>query len=58
MTRTPFFDELHFEPKEEEGMYLKPEDIAQSVEDILQMREGVSITELALRPQYFGVKKK
>jgi len=58
MTKTPFFDELHFEPKEEEGMFLRPEDIAQSVEDILKMREGVSITEITLRPQYFGVKKK
>ena len=58
MTQTPFFDELHFEPKEDERMHLKPEDIAQSVEDILKMREGVSITEVTIRPQYFGIKKK
>ncbi len=58
MTQTAFFDDLHFEPKEEESMHLKPEDIAQSVEDILKMREGVSITEVTIRPQYFGIKKK
>lgn len=58
LTQTPFFDELHFEPKEEAGMHLKPEDIAQSIEDILSMREGVSITEVTIRPQYFGLKKK
>ena len=58
MTLTPFFDTLHFQPKEEEGMFLKPEDIAQSVEDILKMREGVSITDITLRPKYFGIAKK
>ena len=58
MTQTPFFDDLHFEPKAEVGMHLLPEDIAQSIEDILKMREGVSITEVTIRPQYFGIKKK
>jgi len=58
MTQTPFFDELHFEPKDDKTMHLIPEDIAQSVEDILTMREGVSITEVTIRPQYFGIKKK
>ena len=58
MTQTPFFEKLHFEPKPEDGMHLLPEDIAQSIEDILNMREGVSITEVTIRPQYFGIKKK
>lgn len=58
MTQTPFFDDLHFEPKPEAGMHLLPEDIAISIEDILNMREGVSITEVTIRPQYFGIKKK
>jgi len=58
LTQTPFFDELYFEPKEETEMHLKPEDIAQAVEDILNMREGVSITEMTIRPQRFGIKKK
>jgi short-subunit dehydrogenase len=58
LTQTPFFDALHFEPKEDEQMHLKPEDIASAIEDILKMREGVSVTELTIRPQYFGIKKK
>lgn len=35
-------------------MHLKPEDIA---EEILNMCKRVSITELTIRPQYFGIKK-
>lgn len=58
LTMSPFFDELHFEPKDDIQMHLKPEDIACAVEDILNMREGVSVTELTIRPQYFGIKKK
>jgi NADP-dependent 3-hydroxy acid dehydrogenase YdfG len=58
MTQTPFFDELHFKPAEDIQMHLKPADIAEAVEDTLNMREGVSITELTIRPQYFGIKKK
>ena len=58
LTQSPFFDELHFEPKDDIQMHLKPEDIACAIEDILNMREGVSITELTIRPQYFGIKKK
>ncbi len=58
LTQTPFFDELHFEPGDDVTMHLKPKDIAQAVEDILNMREGVSITEITIRPQHFGIKKK
>ncbi|MDF1881313.1 SDR family oxidoreductase [Sulfurimonas sp. MAG313] len=58
LTQTSFFDNLHFKPKDNEMMSLKPEDIAQSVQDILNMREGVSITEVTIRPQYFGISKK
>jgi len=58
ITQTPFFDELHFKPSEDLQMHLKPADIAEAVEDILSMREGVSITQLTIRPQYFGIKKK
>ncbi len=58
LTQTPFFDELHFKPKDDLQMHLKPEDIADAVESVLQMRDGVSITELTIRPQYFGIAKK
>ncbi len=58
LTMSPFFDELHFQPQDDIQMHLRPEDIACAVEDILNMREGVSITEMTIRPQYFGIKKK
>ena len=58
LTQTPFFDELHFEPSKDTHMHLKPTDISQAVEDILDMREGASITEVTIRPQKFGIKKK
>lgn len=58
LTQTPFFDELHFEPGDDITMHLKPKDIAQAIEDILSMREGVSITEVTIRPQHFGIRKK
>ncbi len=58
LTQTPFFDELHFKPSEDIQMHLKPEDIACAIEDILKMREGIAITELTIRPQRFGIKKK
>ena len=58
LTMSPFFDTLHFEPKDDIQMHLKPEDIAHAIEDVLSMREGVSITELTIRPQYFGIQKK
>lgn len=58
LTQSPFFDELRFQPSEDINMHLKPDDIAQAVEDILKMREGVSVTELTIRPKYFGISKK
>lgn len=58
LTQSPFFDELHFKPADDVQMHLKPTDIAQAVEDILNMREGVSITEITIRPKYFGISKK
>ena len=58
LTQTNFFNNLHFEPKDNELMHLLPLDIAKAIEDILKMREGVSITELTIRTQYFGIQKK
>jgi len=58
LTQTPFFDELNFQPSQDTQMHLRPDDIAEAVEDILGMREGVGVTELTIRPQYFGIKKK
>lgn len=47
-----------FQPSQDIQMHLKPDDIAQALEDILNMGEGISRTELTIRPKYFGISKK
>jgi len=56
LTKTNFFDDLQFEPSNNDETYLLPETIAQAVIDILNTN-GV-ITDLTVRPQKFDIKKK
>ncbi len=58
MTATSFFDALRFETSQELDKRLQADDIADAVENILQMRHGVAITELTIRSQKFGIEKK
>ena len=58
MTATSFFDELRFGTSEEFDKRLEAEDIADAVQNILQMRNGVAITDITIRPQKFGLEKK
>lgn len=58
MTDTPFFDPLRFGVGENGDTKLLASDIAQAVHNLLAMREGLSITELTIRPQRFGITKK
>jgi len=58
ITKTDFFDDLHFQPSEDPLAYIAPEDIAQAIADILQMREGTVITDITLQPQKFQIQKK
>lgn len=58
MTDTSFFDELRFETSQEFDKRLEAEDIADAMQNILQMRKGVAITELTIRSQKFGITKK
>lgn len=58
MTETAFFDNLRFGVGESEDTKLFASDIAQTIRNLLCMREGVSVTELTLRPQRFGISKK
>jgi NADP-dependent 3-hydroxy acid dehydrogenase YdfG len=51
MVKTPFFDELHFEPGPEESHFLTPEDIAEAVLLILNSRPSMVIDEINLSPQ-------
>ncbi len=58
MTDTPFFDALHFTTASEPDRRLQSSDIADAVEQILAMRDGVVMTELTIRSQRFGIRKK
>ncbi len=58
MTDTDFFNALRFGVSDKEGTYLLSEDLADAVEQILTMRIGVSVTEMTIRPQHFGIRKK
>lgn len=58
MTDTPFFDPLRFGVGEDEDTKLLATDIAQAVQNLLAMRQGLSITDLTIRPQRFGIRKK
>lgn len=56
MTKTAFFENLSFEPTEEEGTYLEPQNIAKTLLFILEDR--ASITDLTIRAPKFGIQKK
>ncbi len=58
ITKTPFFENLHFRESEDALAYIEPEDIAQAIEDVLNMREGTVITDITIQPQKFQIKKK
>lgn len=56
ITKTAFFDNLHFEPSQKEDSFLFPEQIAKMVHEVLDFRGNVS--EITLRPQRFELKKR
>ena len=55
---TKLYRNADFEPSEEEGCYLLPEDVAECVKDVLSMRQGAAVTEVEVRPQYNRISKK
>ncbi len=56
ITNTAFFDELTFGPADDSSCYLNPEEVAEAVLTILQA--GGVVTDMTIRPQRAGVKKK
>ena len=48
--RTPFFDELHFEPGEGEDNAIAPEDVAAALAMALEARPGAVLDEINLSP--------
>ena len=58
MTKTDLYRNADFAQGEEEASYLLPEEIAETVLNILQMREGTVVTEITLRPQIHRIRRK
>jgi len=58
MTDTPFFDALRFGVGEGDDTKLFASDISETIRNLLAMREGLSVTELTIRPQRFAIAKK
>ncbi|NQV69185.1 MAG: SDR family oxidoreductase [Pseudohongiella sp.] len=48
--RTPFFDELHFEPGSEQENAIEPEDIAKMLITVIEARPGTVFDEITLSP--------
>ena len=58
ITKTPFFNNLHFKESDDPLSYIEPSCIANIVEDILNAREGTVITDITIQPQKFKIEKK
>ena len=55
---TKLYRNADFKPSEEDGCYLLPEDTAECVRNILNMRDGCAVTEVEVRPQFNRIVKK
>ncbi len=58
ITNTNFFQNLNFFPSDDPLSYIKPECIAEIIEDILNKREGTVISDVTVEPQIFKLGKK
>lgn len=58
MTRTNLYRNADFCEGEDERSYLNPQEVADAVEYIVSARDGLAVTELALRPQIRRIQKK
>lgn len=50
MVRTPFFDRLAFQPGEDAGQFIEPEDVAEAVGYVLNANANIVIDEINLSP--------
>ena len=55
---TKLYRNADFEPSDDDGCFLIPEDTAECVKNILAMRDGAAVTEIEVRPQFNRVEKK
>lgn len=56
MTKTPFFDNLNFEPSSKEDTHIKPENIAKTLIQIIN--SDFVVTDITVRPQKLEIIKK
>ena len=55
---TKLYRNADFKPSEEDGCFLLPEDTAECVRSVINMREGAAVTEVEVRPQFNRIVKK
>lgn len=55
---TKLYRNADFKPSEENGCFLLPEDTAECVRSVINMREGAAVTEVEVRPQFNRIVKK
>ena len=55
---TKLYRNADFMPSEENGCYLLPEDTAECVKSVINMREGAAVTEVEVRPQFNRITRK
>lgn len=58
MTRTDLYRNADFEASSDMGAALDPEDVANAVSDVLDMKEGTVITEMTITPQILRIQRK
>jgi short-subunit dehydrogenase len=58
ITRTPFYDHLHFYPEEDASVAITPECVADAVMQLLSQREGTVTTQITLRPERLQLGKR
>lgn len=54
---TKLYRNADFRPSEEDGCFLLPEDTAECVRSVINMREGAAVTEVEVRPQFNRIVK-
>jgi short-subunit dehydrogenase len=57
ITDTPFFNDLNFKPSNDPLSYIKPQSIANLIEEILGKDELV-VTDITIEPQLFKIEKR
>jgi NADP-dependent 3-hydroxy acid dehydrogenase YdfG len=50
MVNTAFFDDLSFEPGDDDSNFIEPEDVAEAVSYVLNSRAQIVIDEINLSP--------